>query len=119
MSRTQPLYLQLTIAAVLLVVATVAATRAFATGTGIIAAGSALVVIAGALALAFARRVMLDPEENPSHNVTLGLGVKLPTGENSANDTRRRYDADEGEFTYNVETVDQSIRSKAGVPNSG
>ena len=57
MSRTQPLYLQVTIAAVLLVVATVAKARVAATGTGLIAAGAALVVIAGALALTFARRV--------------------------------------------------------------
>jgi HD-GYP domain-containing protein (c-di-GMP phosphodiesterase class II)/HAMP domain-containing protein len=63
MSRTQPLYVQVTVASVLLVLATVAATRAFATGTGVIAAGSALVVIAGALALAFARRVSRPLEQ--------------------------------------------------------
>ncbi|HEU0306525.1 MAG TPA: HD domain-containing phosphohydrolase [Lysobacter sp.] len=63
MSRTHPLYVQVTVASALLVVATVAATRAFATGTGVVATGAALVVLAGALALAFARRVSRPLEQ--------------------------------------------------------
>lgn len=68
-----------------------------------------------------ARRWMLDPTQPRKGNFTLGIGIKLPTGDNSVEDTRiRADDADadgvltEDEMVYSVETVDQSIQPGDG-----
>ena len=60
-----------------------------------------------------ARRWMLDPEENDDQNVSLGFGIKLPTGEPNAVDSRKVLD-DNGETVYQVRTVDQSIQPGDG-----
>lgn len=57
---------------------------------------------------------LLDPEKSPHRNFVLGLGVKLPTGDNNVVDARRRYDDETGEYTSSVETVDQSIQPGDG-----
>lgn len=58
------------------------------------------------------RRWMLDPASHPKTNLQLGLGLKIPTGENNVVDQRTRFD--EGEFVTTIETVDQSIQPGDG-----
>lgn len=58
------------------------------------------------------RRLMRDPKELPTGNISLGLGLKIPTGENGALATRRRLV--NGVFVNSVETVDQSIQPGDG-----
>lgn len=59
------------------------------------------------------RRLLWDPSERPKGNLSLGLGVKLPTGENNVVDTRERL-GDDGEPVRRVETVDQSVQPGDG-----
>jgi len=59
-----------------------------------------------------ARRLMLDPAKVRRGNVTLGLGIKLPTGDNAVVDTRER--EVDGERVLSVETVDQSVQPGDG-----
>jgi hypothetical protein len=51
-----------------------------------------------------ARRWMFDPEAHPSQNVSLGIGVKFPTGKNDVTDVFHT-----SLTTTAVRTVDQSI----------
>ncbi|HET7747046.1 MAG TPA: hypothetical protein VFM29_07070 [Vicinamibacteria bacterium] len=63
--------------------------------------------------LAFsARRWMMDPDRCANGNVSLGLGFKLPTGEASALDVRRRFS--NGAIVSTIEPVDQSIQPGDG-----
>ncbi len=58
------------------------------------------------------RRLMLEPTPERRGNITLGLGVKLPTGANNVVDTRER--EVDGERVRTVETVDQSVQPGDG-----
>ena len=58
------------------------------------------------------RKWLKDTSSNPRGNISLGFGVKLPTGDNNVTDTRKRFAS--GAFTYSVETVDQSIQPGDG-----
>ncbi len=58
------------------------------------------------------RRLLWDPATEPRGNLSLGVGVKLPTGANNVVDTRERLE--DGERTLSVETVDQSIQPGDG-----
>lgn len=58
------------------------------------------------------RRLFWDPAERPAGNLSLGLGLKLPTGSNSVVDTRERYV--DGEIVRSLENVDQSIQPGDG-----
>jgi hypothetical protein len=68
------------------------------------------------------RRWMFDPEKHSRGNTWLGLGVKLPTGENNVVDTRRSCPANapelctlsNGTLVNTVQTVDQSIQPGDG-----
>jgi len=60
-----------------------------------------------------ARRLLWDPATTPLGNVSLGLGIKLPTGANNVHDTRARL-GDDGELVRTVQTVDQSIQPGDG-----
>jgi hypothetical protein len=59
-----------------------------------------------------AKRWMIAPSTSPDRNVSLGLGVKLPTGADNIVDTRSAYD--DGEITTRIQTVDQSIQPGDG-----
>lgn len=59
-----------------------------------------------------ARRLMWKPSAERRGNLTLGLGVKLPTGANNVVDTRER--EVDGERVLSVETVDQSVQPGDG-----
>jgi len=59
-----------------------------------------------------ARRWMFDPEMQDSHNLSLGFGVKLPTGDAGQVGTRTRLE--DGTFVTSVQTVDQSIQPGDG-----
>lgn len=59
-----------------------------------------------------ARRMMFEPTAERRGNVTLGFGVKLPTGANNVVDTRER--EEDGERLFRVETVDQSVQPGDG-----
>lgn len=59
-----------------------------------------------------ARRWMLDPAASSARNLSLGFGVKLPTGESGQVGTRIRMI--DGELVTSVETVDQSIQPGDG-----
>src|SRR5262245_15706524 len=59
-----------------------------------------------------ARRLMRDPSTQPTGNISLGLGLKLPTGENGVVVTRRQLV--NGQFVNNVVTADQSIQPGDG-----
>jgi hypothetical protein len=59
-----------------------------------------------------ARRLMWEPTGERRGNLTLGLGVKLPTGANNVVDTRER--EVDGERVFSVETVDQSVQPGDG-----
>lgn len=58
------------------------------------------------------RRLLWDPAESRSGNVSLGLGLKLPTGANSVVDTRESLV--DGEIVRSVQNVDQSIQPGDG-----
>lgn len=58
------------------------------------------------------RRLLWDPAAGHRGNVSLGLGVKLPTGADNVIDTRER--EEDGERVFSVETVDQSIQPGDG-----
>lgn len=58
-------------------------------------------------------RKLLLPQGNPhGYNISLGAGLKLPTGANNVVDTRRRLV--NGQTVNTVETVDQSIQPGDG-----
>jgi len=58
------------------------------------------------------RRLLFDPTKHYRSNVSLGFGLKLPTGQDNVVDTRVRI-AD-GEYVRSIETVDQSIQPGDG-----
>lgn len=58
------------------------------------------------------RRLLWDPEVRRRGNLSLGLGVKLPTGDPNVIDTRERLE--DGERVLSVETVDQSVQPGDG-----
>lgn len=58
------------------------------------------------------RRLLWDPAAGHRGNVSLGLGVKLPTGDTNVLDTRERLE--DGERTLSVETIDQSVQPGDG-----
>lgn len=58
------------------------------------------------------RRLLLDPAVPHRGNVSLGLGIKLPTGQPNVTDTRER--EVDGERVLAVETVDQSVQPGDG-----
>ena len=55
---------------------------------------------------------LLDPDHNKKQNISVGLGVKFPTGDKSAKDTFQV--AQNGVITAQVRTVDQSIQPGDG-----
>ena len=59
------------------------------------------------------RRSIWKPEDQPKGNFTAGLGVKIPTGSYSTQDTRTSLN-EEGEQFNEVRTVDQSIQPGDG-----
>jgi hypothetical protein len=59
-----------------------------------------------------ARRLLWDPEKSSRGNLSLGLGVKLPTGSPSVHDTRTTLV--DGETVRSFQTVDQSIQPGDG-----
>lgn len=59
-----------------------------------------------------ARRWMLDPHTCKTHNISLGLGLKLPTGTDNATDTFQSFS--NGTITTSIQTVDQSIQPGYG-----
>lgn len=58
------------------------------------------------------RRLLWDPKNHPDGNISLGFGIKLPTGDNNVIDARRTIV--NGQFVNNVQTVDQSIQPGDG-----
>lgn len=62
---------------------------------------------------AVGRYLLWDPVTQPKGNVSIGLGVKFPTGDYDVEDTRERL-GDDGERVRTVETVDQSIQPGDG-----
>ncbi len=64
-----------------------------------------------------ARRWMLDPDKHAGGNVLLGLGAKIPSGENNVLDNFRVFSANpppNGSVSSVVRTVDQSIQPGDG-----
>ncbi|HEX3128800.1 MAG TPA: hypothetical protein VH394_15820 [Thermoanaerobaculia bacterium] len=59
-----------------------------------------------------ARHLLLKPQQSPNANVSLGLGVKFPTGKDDVYDNRKRLVNGQDVFTY--ESVDQSIQPGDG-----
>jgi hypothetical protein len=59
------------------------------------------------------RRLIWDPTKRPKGNLSLGLGIKLPTGADNVTDTRERL-GDDGEPVLSIETVDQSVQPGDG-----
>jgi hypothetical protein len=59
-----------------------------------------------------AHRLLWKPLTHPRGNVSFGLGVKFPTGEYGAKDTR--LSLVNGQYVTDVETVDQSIQPGDG-----
>lgn len=59
-----------------------------------------------------ARRLLWKPREHPDGNLSLGVGIKLPTGEYDVEDTRTRLV--NGQRVDTVESVDQSIQPGDG-----
>ncbi len=59
-----------------------------------------------------ARRLLFKPLTHPNGNVSLGLGVKFPTGKYDAEDERLRLV--NGQFVIDTTTVDQSIQPGDG-----
>lgn len=58
------------------------------------------------------KRLLWDPETHPRSNLSLGLGIKLPTGENAATGVRTRFV--DGELVRQVEVADQSVQPGDG-----
>ncbi len=58
------------------------------------------------------RRLLLDPQRHLDGNLSLGLGIKLPTGDDNVVDTRQRLV--NGQRVNSIETVDQSIQPGDG-----
>ena len=58
------------------------------------------------------RRWMFDPDTHPGRNLQLGVGVKIPTGQNNVTDTFRVLSG--STVTNQVRTVDQSIQPGDG-----
>ncbi|HEX7183732.1 MAG TPA: hypothetical protein VF756_18005 [Thermoanaerobaculia bacterium] len=59
-----------------------------------------------------ARRLLWDPAKHPDGNIALGLGVKMPTGEEDVYDDRERLV--NGQRVFTEESVDQSIQPGDG-----
>ena len=57
-------------------------------------------------------RLLWDPTVPRRGNLSLGFGIKLPTGADNVTDTRERLD--DGERVLSVETVDQSVQPGDG-----
>jgi hypothetical protein len=60
------------------------------------------------------RAWVLDPTLGPKLNLNVGLGIKLPTGNDAVVDTRARYNATTGGTDLSIATVDQSIQPGDG-----
>lgn len=58
------------------------------------------------------RRLLWHPRDHPDGNVSLGFGIKIPTGQYSVVDTRTRIVS--GQRVNTIETVDQSIQPGDG-----
>jgi hypothetical protein len=58
------------------------------------------------------RRWMFDPDTHPGGNLQLGVGVKIPTGQNNSTDTFRVLSGNS--VTNQIRTVDQSIQPGDG-----
>jgi len=58
------------------------------------------------------RRLLWDPAAGHAGNLSLGLGIKLPTGADDVSDTRER--EVDGERVFTVETIDQSVQPGDG-----
>jgi hypothetical protein len=58
------------------------------------------------------RRWMFDPDTHPGRNLQLGVGVKIPTGQNNVTDTFRVLSGTT--VTNQIRTVDQSIQPGDG-----
>src|SRR4029450_2158636 len=58
------------------------------------------------------RRWMFDPDMHPGGNLQLGVGVKIPTGQNNSTDTFRVLSGNT--VTNQIRTVDQSIQPGGG-----
>lgn len=59
-----------------------------------------------------ARRLLWKPQASPDGNISLGLGIKLPTGKDDVYDDRTRLV--NGQFVTTRESVDQSIQPGDG-----
>jgi hypothetical protein len=57
---------------------------------------------------------VLDPEKYQKHNVSIGLGVKFPTGEKDAKDERLEFDEDTETVVAELRNVDNSIQPGDG-----
>jgi hypothetical protein len=57
-------------------------------------------------------RWMFDPDTHPGRNLQLGVGIKIPTGQNNYTDTFRV--VSDGTVTNQIRTVDQSIQPGDG-----
>jgi hypothetical protein len=60
-----------------------------------------------------ARHLFWDPREHANSNVSMGLGIKLPTGKDDVYDSRERL-ANNGQRVSTYEAVDQSIQPGDG-----
>lgn len=60
-----------------------------------------------------ANHLLWNPVEHPRSNISVGLGIKLPTGDNSAHDSLLVPDED-GDLVREVRTVDQSVQAGDG-----
>lgn len=60
-----------------------------------------------------ASHLLFDPATHPRSNISLGLGIKLPTGENSATDALLVPD-ENGDLVPEVRTADQSVQPGDG-----
>ncbi len=59
-----------------------------------------------------ARRLLWHPRDRPDGNISMGLGVKLPTGQDDVKDARTQLV--NGQFVQTTQTVDQSIQPGDG-----
>lgn len=57
---------------------------------------------------------ILDPKKAPKHNLLLGVGLDMPTGEKDAKDTFQVYDRNSGQVVAQERNVDQSIQPGDG-----
>jgi hypothetical protein len=58
------------------------------------------------------RRLLWHPRDHPDGNISLGLGVKLPTGKDDVSDARTQLV--NGQFVQTTQTVDQSVQPGDG-----